>query len=117
MMMVAMPHIIPGWSWWVELLHTRLGGSGRDLIQYAHVKPFFAILRMCVLPPDVGLKNIPSINDASLLRRVGIGADIPSGSGTLKCDESISPDRSVMGAFYSCKALTLLNFTRPQLCQ
>jgi hypothetical protein len=33
-----------------------------------------------------------------LLRRVGIGADVPSGSGTLKSDGTILPDGSVIGA-------------------
>jgi hypothetical protein len=118
MMMVAMSHIIPGWSWCVKLFHARLGRSGHDLIQSAHMKPFCAILQMCVPPPDVGLKyNIPSIKDASLLCRVGIGADVTSGNGTLKCDGAIAPDGSVMGAVDSSKALTVLNFACPQLYQ
>ena len=112
-----MPHIIPGCSWWVKLFHARSGGSGCDLIQSAHMKPFFAISRMCVPPPDVGPKHIPSIKDASLLRRVGIGADVPSSSGTLKCDGAISPDGSVIGAFEASRALTVLNFACPQLYQ
>jgi hypothetical protein len=69
---------------------------------------------MCVPPPDVGPKYIPSIKDASLLCRVGIGADVPSGSGTPKCDGAISPDGSVIGAIDSGKALTVLNFAHPQ---
>ncbi len=115
MMTVAMSHIIPGCSWWVKLFHAKLGGSGHDLIRSAHMKPFFAISRMCVLPPDVGPKYIPSIKDASLLRRVGIGADVPSGSGTLKCDGTILPDRNVIGAIKASRALTVLNFARQWL--
>jgi hypothetical protein len=110
MMMAAMPHIIPGCSWWVKLFHARLGGSGCDSIQSAHMKSFFAILVMCVPLPDVGPKYIPSIKDTSLLQRVGIGADVPSGSGTLKCDGAITPEGSVIGAIDSGKALTILNF-------
>jgi hypothetical protein len=72
---------------------------------------------MCVPPPDVGLKYIPSIKDASLLCRVGIGANVPSGSGTLKCDGAILPDRSVIVAIDAGRALTVLNFARPRLYQ
>jgi hypothetical protein len=114
---VAMPHIILGCSGWVNFFHARLGKSGRDLIWSAHMKPFFAILQMCVLPTDVGPKYIPSNKDASLLRRVGIGANVPSSSGTLKCDGAILPDGSVIGAIEAGRALTLLNFARPQLYQ
>ncbi len=117
MTMVAMPHIIPGCSWWVKLFHARLSGSGRDLIWSAHMKPFFAILQMCVLLPDVGPNYIPSIKDVSLLHRVGIGADVPSGSGTLKCDGAILPDGSVIRAIDAGRALTILNFACPQLYQ
>ena len=72
---------------------------------------------MCVPPPDVGPKYILSIKDTSLLRRVGIGADVPSGSGTLKCDKAILPDGSVIGAIDAGRALTVLNFARPRLYQ
>ncbi len=75
------------------------------------------ISRMWVLPPDVGPRYIPSIKDAWLLRRVGIGADVPSGSGTLKCDGEISPDGSVIGAIDSGKDFTVLNFARPRSYQ
>jgi hypothetical protein len=114
---VAIPHIIPGCSWWVKLFHARSGGSGCDLIQSAHMKSFFAISQMCVPPPDVGPKYIPSIRDASLLCRVGIGANVPSGSGTLKCDGAILPDGSVIGAIEAGRALSVLNFARPQMYQ
>jgi hypothetical protein len=67
---------------------------------------------MCVPPPDVGPKYIPSIKDASLLRRVGIGADVLSGSGTLKCAGAILPEGSVTGAIEAGRALTILNFAR-----
>ncbi len=60
---------------------------------------------------------MPSIKDAWSLRRVGIGADVPSGSSTLKCDGAISPDGSVMGAVDSGKDFTVLNFARPRLYQ
>ncbi len=114
---VAMPHIIPGCSWWAKLFHARSGGSGRDLIWSAHMKPFFAISRMCVPPLDVEPEYIPSIKDASLLRRVGIGANVPSSSGTLKCDGAILPDGCVIGAIEAGRALTVLNFAHPQLYQ
>ncbi len=81
------------------------------------MKPNFAISQMCVPPPDVGPKYIPSIKDATLLRRVGIGADVPSGSGTLKCDGAILPAGSVIVAIDAGRALTNLNFARPQLYQ
>ncbi len=87
------------------------------MIRSAYMKPFFAISRMCVPPPDVGLKYTPSIEDASLLCRVGIGADVASGSGTLKCDRAILPDGSVIGAIEAGRALTILNFARPGLYQ
>jgi hypothetical protein len=69
------------------------------------------------MPPDVGPKYIPSSKDTSMLHRFGIGADVPSGSGTLKCDGAISPDGSVIGAIESGKALTILNFAHPRLYQ
>jgi hypothetical protein len=72
---------------------------------------------MCVLLTDVGPKYIPSINDTSLLCRVWIGADVPSGSGSLKCDGAILPDRSVIGAIEASRALTVLNFACPRLYQ
>ncbi len=81
------------------------------------MKPFFAFLRMCVPPPDVGPKCIPSIKGASLLCRVGIEADVPSGSGTLKCDRAILLDGSVIGAIDAGRALTVLNFACPRLYQ
>ncbi len=81
------------------------------------MKTFFAILQMCVPPSDVGPKYIPSIKDVSLLCRVGIGANIPSGSGTLKCDGAILPDGSVIGAIEAGRALTILNFAHPRLYQ
>jgi hypothetical protein len=46
---------------------------------------------MCLPPPDVGPNYIPSIKEASLLRKVGIGVVGLSGSGTLKCEGAISP--------------------------
>jgi hypothetical protein len=114
---VATPHIIPGCSWWVKLFYAWSGGSGHDLIRSAHMEPFFAISQMCVPLPYVGPKYIPSIQDASLLCRVGIGANAPSGSGTLKCDGAILPDGSVIGAIEAGRALTVLNFAHPQLYQ
>ncbi len=81
------------------------------------MKPFFTILRMCVPLPNVGPKYIPGIKGASSLHRVRIGADVPSGSETLKCDGAILPDRSVIGAIDSGKALTVLNVAHPRLYQ
>ncbi len=49
--------------------------------------------------------------------RVDIGADVPSGSGTLKCDGAISPDGSVMGAIDVGIDFTVLNFARPRSYQ
>ncbi len=60
---------------------------------------------------------MPSIKDACLLRRVGIGADVPLGSGTSECDWTISPDGRVMGAIESGRAFTVLNFAHPWLYQ
>jgi hypothetical protein len=68
---------------------------------------------MWVPPPDVGPKYIPSIKDVWSLRRVGIGADVPSGSRTLKCDGAISPDGSVMGVIDFDKDFNVLNFAHP----
>ena len=59
---------------------------------------------MCVPPPDVEPTYTQSVKDASSLRRVGIGADVPYGSGTLKCDGAILPDGSVIGVIDSGKA-------------
>ena len=70
---------------------------------------------MWVLPPDVGSKYMPSIKDACSFRNVRIGADVPLGRGTRKCDGSVSPDGSVMGAIESGRALTVLNFACPRL--
>jgi hypothetical protein len=61
---------------------------------------------MWVLPPDVGPKYTSSIKDVCSFRNVGIGADILSGRGSLKCDGAISPDERVMGAIESGRALT-----------
>ncbi len=72
---------------------------------------------MWVLPPDVGPKYMPNIKDACSFRNVGIGADVLSGRGTRKCDGAVSPDGSVMGAIDSRRALTVLNFPRPQSYQ
>jgi hypothetical protein len=73
---------------------------------------------MCVPLSDVGPKYIPSIKDVSLLPRVGNGANVLSGSATLKCDGAILPgDGSVIGAIDAGRALTALNFARPWLYQ
>ena len=96
--MVAMPHIIPGWSCCVKICHARAGGSGQDLNLLAQTYPFRAISQMCLPPLDVGPKYIPSIKKASSLCKVGIGAVVPSGSGTLKCKRAILLDGRVMGA-------------------
>jgi hypothetical protein len=72
---------------------------------------------MWVLPPDVGQKYMPNIKDACSFHKVGIGADVPSGRGTRKCDGAVLPDGSVMGAIESRRALTVLNYARPQSYQ
>ncbi len=69
---------------------------------------------MWVPPPDVGPKYILSIEDAWSLCRASIGADVPSGSGTLNCDGAISPDGSVIKVIDSGKDFTVLNFARPR---
>ncbi len=81
---VAIPHIMPGWSWRLMLFHARLCGRRRDLIQSAQLYPFFAISPTCVPPPDKGPQFTPSIRDVSSFFNVGIGSEVPSGSGTLK---------------------------------
>jgi hypothetical protein len=72
---------------------------------------------MWVLPPDVGPKYMPNIKDAFSFHNVGIGADVPSGRGTCKCDGVVSPDGSVMEAIDSGRALIVLNFARPRSYQ
>jgi hypothetical protein len=72
---------------------------------------------MCVQLPDVGPKYIPHIKGVSLLRRVGIRADVLSGSGTLKYDGAILPDGSVIGAIEASRALIVLNFAHLRLYQ
>ncbi len=81
---VAIPHVMPGWSWRLKLFHARLCGRGHDLIQSAQLYPFFAISPTCVPPPDKGPQFTPSIRDVSLFFNVGIGSEVPSGSRTLK---------------------------------
>ena len=56
---------------------------------------------------------MPSIKDACSFHNVEIGADVPSGRGTRKCDGVVLPDGGVMGAIESGRALTVLNFSRP----
>ena len=58
---------------------------------------------------------MPSIKDACSFCNVGIGADVPSGRGTLKCDGAILSDGRVMGAIESGRAFTVLNFARSRL--
>ena len=60
---------------------------------------------------------MPNINEACSFRNVGIGADVPLGRETRKCDGAVLPDGSVMGAIESGRALTVLNFAHPQLYQ
>ena len=72
---------------------------------------------MWVVPPDVGPKYMPSVKDACLFCSFGIGGDVLSWRGTLKCDGAISPDRRVMGAIESGRAFTVLNFACPQSYQ
>ena len=60
---------------------------------------------------------MPSIKDACSFCSVGIGADVPPGRGTLKCDGAISPDGRVMGAIESGRAFTVLNFAHLQSYQ
>jgi hypothetical protein len=112
MITVVIPHIIPGWSWYVKLCHAMLGGRGQDFILSAQMYPFRAISRIWGSPPDAGPRCTPSINEASSLRKVGIGAVVPTGSGTHKCDGAILPVGRVMGAIESGNALIVLNLTR-----
>jgi hypothetical protein len=64
-------------------------------------------------PPDAGPRCTPSIKKASSLRKVGIGAVVPSGSRTCKCDGAILPVGRVMGAIESGDALIVLNLAWP----
>ncbi len=102
---------------WLELMGEtfpcKVGWQGRDFIQYAQMNPFRAIFQICAPLPDEGPKYIPNIKDASLLRKVCIGAVVPSGNGTLKCNGVILPVSRVMGAIDSSSALTVLNFEQP----
>ncbi len=90
----------------MKLCHARAGGNERDLNLSAQTHPFHAISQTCLPPPDVGPKYIPSIKEASLLHKVGIGAVVPSGSGTLKCKGAILLDGRVMGAIDFGRAQT-----------
>jgi hypothetical protein len=110
---VVIPHIIPGWSWYVKLCHARLVGRGQDFILSAQMYPFHAISHTWGSPPDASHRCTPSIKEASLLRKVGIGAVVPSGGGTCKCDGAILPLGRVMGAIESGNALIVLNLARP----
>ena len=60
---------------------------------------------------------MPSIKEVCSFRNVGIGADVPLSSGTLKCDGVVSPDGRVMGAIESWRAFTVLNFACPRSYQ
>ena len=58
---------------------------------------------------------MPSIKDACSFCSVGIGADVPLGRGTLKCDGVISPDGRVIGAIELGRAFADLDFAHLQL--
>ena len=96
----------------MKLCHARLGGRGQDFILSAQMYPFRAISHIWGSPPGAGPRCTPSIKEASLLRKVGIGAIVPSGSGTCKCDGAISPVGRVMGAIESGNALIFLNLAQ-----
>jgi hypothetical protein len=68
---------------------------------------------MCTLPPEEGLQCTPNIRDVSSLLNVGIGADVPSGSGTLKWDGAIDPSGIVMRDDGVGSAFIFLNFALP----
>ncbi len=57
------------------------------------------------------------MREASLLRKVEIGAAVPSGSGTRKCDGAITPLGRVMEAIEPGKALIVLNLAWPRSYQ
>jgi hypothetical protein len=106
---VVIPHIIPGWSWYVKLCCARFGGRGQDFNLSTQVYPFRAVLRIWGSPPDVGPRYIPSIKDTSSLRNVGIVAVVPSGNRTHRCNGAILSVERVMGAIESGNALIVLN--------
>jgi hypothetical protein len=58
--------------------------------------PFWHILAMCLVPREADSNRIPSINDVIVGGNVGIGAEVPSRSGTVMCDGSDGPSICVM---------------------
>ncbi len=53
--------------------------------------PVWHIWAMCLVPCEAGPNQIPSLNDTVVGGNVGIGAEVPSGSGTVMCDGSGGP--------------------------
>jgi hypothetical protein len=66
-----------------------------------------------MLPPDDGLQGTPNIKDVSSFLNVGIGADVPSGSGTLRWDGAVDPSGIVMRDDGVGSAFIVLNFALP----
>ncbi len=86
--MVEIPHDIPGNNCNEKLVYALECGSGLEYRRSAKLMPFWHILAMCLVPCDAGPKHIPSINDGIVGGNVGIGAEVPSRSGTVMCDGS-----------------------------
>ncbi len=95
---MLIPPVISGCNWRLKLFHAKSYGRGRDLMRSAQLYPFFDISTTCAPPPNVGLQCTPSIKDVSSFLNVGIGAEVPSGSGTLKWDGAVDPSGIAMRA-------------------
>jgi hypothetical protein len=65
------------------------------------------------LPPDDGLQCTPNIRDVSSFLNVGIGTDVPSGSGTLRWDGAVDPLGIIIRDDGVGSALIVLNFALP----
>ena len=70
-----------------------------------------------MLPPDNGLQCTPNIKEVSSFLNVGIGADVPSGSGTLRWGGAVDPLGIVMRDDGVGSELIVLNFALPLLNQ
>ncbi len=90
-MTVEISHDIPRNNCNEKLVHASECGSGLEYRRSSQLMPFWHILAMYLVPCDAGPNHIPSINDGIVGGNVGIGAEVPSGSSTVMCDDSDGP--------------------------
>ena len=83
---VASPHVIPGYNWWVKLVQASECGSGLDRSLSTQLWPFKHISFTCLVPREAGDCQIPSVSEAVVFGMVGMGAQLPSGRGTVRWD-------------------------------